>query len=110
MFVQIKTISEIAEENERSAAQGEAAGIGGGHNDIIIPIMPVEAINSPPSRNIVGVAWDSDDMSLLVTFKSAVYKYFRVPEDVARGFTSTMNSNDYFKLYVLGQYDYERIS
>jgi hypothetical protein len=73
--------------------------------------MALQSISHPPSHNIISIAWDSDDLSLLIEFKSnRVYKYSQVPEDIAMGFASALSANDYFKSSILDMYEYSRVT
>lgn len=73
--------------------------------------MAAEPISFTPSRNISGIAYDPDEQSLTVAFASGwVYRYSDVPQDVADGFSQSLSANDYLRLFVANQYQYERIN
>lgn len=81
-----------------------------GHRGIIITlIMAMQNIPFTPSSNIRGVMWDSDTMTLTITFKAGVYQYYQVPQEVADGFGRALSATSYFKAAIQGQYPENRV-
>jgi hypothetical protein len=72
--------------------------------------MAIRILSHPASGNIASVAWDSDDVSLTIQFHSGrTYKYTHVPEDIAMGFESALNANQYFRDSIKDMYEYEMV-
>lgn len=71
--------------------------------------MPIQNISFTPSSNIQGVLWNSETMTLTVTFKSGVYEYLQVPQEVAEGFSRALSATQYLRTAIQGQYPENRV-
>ena len=73
--------------------------------------MAAEPISFTPSRNISGIAYDADLQQLTIQFRSGwVYRYDEVPQDAADGFSQALSANDYLRLFIENQFQYQRIN
>jgi len=64
-----------------------------------------------PSSVIKRLHYEAADKQLTVTFQSgAVYRYYRVPEQVYAGFRLARSKGRYLNRYIIGRYSFERIA
>lgn len=72
--------------------------------------MAIQLVPFPPSRNIIGLQWDDETLTLVATFHTgAVYEYQQVPGDVVAGFREAFSATRYLREFVASTYIENRI-
>ena len=62
------------------------------------------------SSNINEIGYDKDTLTLRIVFKTGgVYEYYKVPADVFKQFYYDESIGRYFRTFIKGIYQFERI-
>ena len=73
--------------------------------------MALEEIPIGESSQIALVAYDLDQMMLLIQFRNnSIYEYQNVPGDIASGFRGALSPGQFFHQAIKGRFAYKRIA
>ena len=71
----------------------------------------IRQIPIPPSSHIAYVAYDDEEMTLLIRFqRGGMYAYTKVTEDVIAGFAQALSAGQFFNESIRPNYEGKKIS
>jgi hypothetical protein len=74
--------------------------------------MAFRPLAARPDSNVIAAEYDDEATTLRLTFRrdKRQYEYYQVPGKVAAGFSSSgLTAGRYFRVAVMGQYEYAEV-
>ena len=65
---------------------------------------------SVSSSNLVTVGYDKASMTLSIQFKSGLYDYYNVPENIYNGLLNASSKGEYHHAFIKNSYRYNKVA